>query len=308
MTTTLIEEPAAEPDPIADAIAALTAAARRQRTIGAGTPNEHTEPVDFGEVACHVITSVAANLGGVDALLAGRPGSWEADHVRQIVLSTAGDDDAELLRYRTEPVRIDVDVEGVFDDFGLTDLYEEASEELAAREAAADEALFAAVATPEEKARIEEIRAATANVFTIEDEAERARATALMHEAQAIVEAITERAEAADDPLAAALASAEAAVAAADELWEQDHAAYREAYTAAVRQALTDRGLPIEVEVIEPGEGLPVWDAFTDELHEHARKTAPLPMTGEAPDWTDGRPADALRRAGLTYQARAAAA
>lgn len=53
MTTTLIETPA--PDPIADAIAALTAAARRERTIGAGTPNEHIEPVDFGEIACHEI-------------------------------------------------------------------------------------------------------------------------------------------------------------------------------------------------------------------------------------------------------------
>ena len=49
------------------------------------------------------------------------------------------------------------------------------------------------------------------------------------------------------------------------------------------------------------------WDPLVDELHEHARKTAPLPMTGEALDWTDGRSADALRRAGLTYQTRAAA-
>lgn len=28
-------------------------------------------------------------------------------------------------------------------------------------------------------------------------------------------------------------------------------------------------------------------------------------MTGEAPDWTEGTPADALRRAGLTYADRA---
>lgn len=306
MTTTLIDEPAADPNPIADAIATLTAAARRSRTIGAGTPNEHTEPVDFGEIACHVITAVAANLGGVEALLAGRPGSWEADHVRQIVLSTAGDVDDDLLRYRTEPVRVEVDVEGVFDDFGLTDLYERDVDELATREADADEALFEAVATPDERARIEEIRAATASWPAIEDEDGPARAAALMQEAQAIVEAITERAEAADDPLAAALASAEAATAAAGDLWEQDQAAYREAYAAAIRQALTDRGLTIEVEVIEPSGELPAWDALTDELHEHARRTAPLPMTGEAPDWTEGLPADALRRAGLTYQARAA--
>ena len=133
MTTTLIETPVPEPDPIADAIAALTAAARRERTIGAGTPNEHTEPVDFGEIACHVITAVAANVGGVEVLLSGRPGSWEADYVRQIVQSTAGDDDTELMRYRTEPVRIEVDVEDVFYDFGLTDLYERDVDELASR-------------------------------------------------------------------------------------------------------------------------------------------------------------------------------
>ena len=118
MTTTLIETPA--PDPIADAIAALTAAARRERTIGAGTPNEHIEPVDFGEIACHVITAVAANVGGVEVLLSGRPGSWDADYVRQIVQSTAGDDDTELLRYRTEPVRIEFDAEETPPIHGLT--------------------------------------------------------------------------------------------------------------------------------------------------------------------------------------------
>ena len=74
-----------EPDPVADAIAALTAAARQTRVRGAGTDQATVEPVDFGEIACHVITTVAANLGGVEALLAGRLGSWEADYVRQIV-------------------------------------------------------------------------------------------------------------------------------------------------------------------------------------------------------------------------------
>lgn len=52
----------------------------------------------------------------------------------------------------------------------------------------------------------------------------------------------------------------------------------------------------------------PSWasgDPLVDELHEHARKTAPLPMTGAAPDWTDGKPAGAVHRAGLTYIMRA---
>ena len=113
-------QPDTRPDYIAQAIAALTAAARTTRTIGAGTDNEHTEPADFGEIACHVITSVAANLGGVDTLLAGRPGSWEADYVRQIVHSTTPEE--ELLTWRTEPVRMHLDIEGVFYDFGLEQL------------------------------------------------------------------------------------------------------------------------------------------------------------------------------------------
>lgn len=179
-----------EPDPIGDAIAALTAVARRERIIGAGTPSEHTEPVDFGEVACHVITAVAANVGGVEVLLAGRPGSWEADYVRQIVLSTAGDDVTELLRWRTEPVRIE----------------------------AADEALFEAHATAEERSRMDEIRAVTEGVIGTADQELFERSIALMEEAHAIREAITQRAVAAGDPLAATLAAAETAAETAGEL------------------------------------------------------------------------------------------
>lgn len=99
-----------EPDPIGDAIAALTDAARGTRTIGAGTPNEHSEPVDFAEMACHVLTAVAANVGGVERLLSGRPGSWEADCVRRVVQSTVGDSAEDLLRWRTQPVAVVSDV------------------------------------------------------------------------------------------------------------------------------------------------------------------------------------------------------
>ncbi len=77
-------------DLVADAIAALTTAARQRRTVGAGTPGEHTERVDFGEIVCRVVTAVAANLGGTEALLAGRPGSWEADYVRRSCAAQSG--------------------------------------------------------------------------------------------------------------------------------------------------------------------------------------------------------------------------
>lgn len=306
MSTTLIEIPAPEPDPIAEAIAALTAAARLERTIGAGTPNEHIEPVDFGEIACHVITAVAANVGGVEVLLSGRPGSWEADYVRQIVQSTAGDDDTDLMRFRTEPVRVEINVEDLFYDFGLEDLYERDVDELARRSAAADEAVFEAYATPEERAQIEEIRVAALNLNDDDGALPIEREVTLMKEAYAIIEPITQRAVAANDPLAAALMAVENARETIDELWEQDQAAYREAYEGTIRQALTDRGLTVEVAFVEPrGAELDDRDPLIDELHEQARKTAPLPMTGAAPDWTEGTPADALRRAGLTYILRA---
>ena len=245
MTTTLQAVEPAEPNPVADAIAALTAAARQTRVRGAGTEQATVEPVDFGEIATYVLTAVAAHLGGVEELLAGRPGSWEADYVRQIVHSTAGDDDAELLRYRTEPVRLPFDAEDVFYDFGLGDLYDDE------RDAAA-EATFTEGMTEERAAAAQQL---------VED-----------------VEA----------------------------LFARDLAAYAEAYLTAARQYLTEQGITCGVELVTTPVGeIPTWDALSDQVHEYARANAPLPMTGEAPDYSDGTPADALRRAGLTYTGRA---
>lgn len=313
MTATLVEEPTPEPDPMAEAITALTTLARGRRTVGAGTPNEHTESADFAEVACLVLTAVAANVGGVDELLAGRSGSWEADLVRQVVQGTAGSDPVDLMRHRTEPLHLTLDVESdVFADFGIEALYSADVAELDAREAAADEALFAAFSTPEERARIAQIRATIPNLSQELTPEESTRADALMGEAQAIVAGVTARAEAEDDPLAAAADAAADSAVAVRELYQRDQDAYREAFTAAVRQALTDRGLTIAVDVIEPARADD--DSWTPdeelarELHEQARTVAVLPMTGQAPDFTQGTPGEALRAAGLTYIARVHAA
>lgn len=309
-----------EPDPIASAIAALTTAARRRRTIGASTLDEHTEPVDFGEIACHVITSVAANIGGVGELLSGRPGSWEAEYVRQIVRSTTGDDERELMRHRTEPLRLVVDVEAELSDLGIFELYEEASEELARRVEDARDGLIRKVATPAEQARLADIEAViTEWGLAIQGEARRARAVHLRDEWESIVQSVRGRAEQAGDPLYAALAAAEAADRQLEVLWEQDQAAYREAYAAAVRQRLNEKEISAKVEVVDilaayldaardqSQRQIYFESALVDELNTHARKAAALPMTGQAPDWSDGMPADALRRAGLTYLERATA-
>lgn len=304
-------ETTAGSDPFADAVAALTAAARKTRTVGAGTANEHKEPADFAELACQVITSVAANVGGVETLLSGRPGSWEADYIRRIVQSTAGEDEAELLRYRTEPVRLALDVEGTFDDFGLYELYTEAADELERREDAAHTALMDAVATAEEKARLEQIQdQSSGRLFLEEDPAEQERESVLVHEAQGIIEDVIRRARTSDDGLVAALDRAAAQQQALEQLWEQDQTAYAAACRDTVQRTLSERGATVSLELLIDAPGAawaadsPQWDLLAEDLHQIAREKTPLPMTGQAPDWTEGSPADALRRSGLSYVAR----
>ncbi|MGH2857539.1 MAG: hypothetical protein ACRDMJ_08635 [Solirubrobacteraceae bacterium] len=55
---------------------------------------------DFGGWLADVLATVAAGLGSTDALTAGRPGSWEADLVRQLVKGTVGWDDDCLADYK----------------------------------------------------------------------------------------------------------------------------------------------------------------------------------------------------------------
>jgi len=85
--------------------AAVTALTQGARLTGPGQ-----RPVDFADFLASALAAVAANLGGVDRLLAGRPGSWEADLVDQLVHGTVGHDDAGLTEYRTEPIVIHLNV------------------------------------------------------------------------------------------------------------------------------------------------------------------------------------------------------
>lgn len=109
-----------EPNHRTTAITALTAAAL-QTYRG---PDGQDHRYDFGEIVCHVITTVAANLGGLDALLAGRPGSWEADSIRTIVESTVPED--ELLTWRTEPVQLYLNPVDALYDAGIGGRYQAA--------------------------------------------------------------------------------------------------------------------------------------------------------------------------------------
>jgi hypothetical protein len=58
-----------------------------------------TEEHDFGRWLADVLCRAAARLGGSGALIAGRPGSWEASLVYQLVAGTVGPDDENLTVY-----------------------------------------------------------------------------------------------------------------------------------------------------------------------------------------------------------------
>jgi len=67
--------------------------------IEAAARTEH----DFGGWLSLVLAYAAARLGSVDALTAGRPGSWEAPHVEELARSLVFDDDG--LRWYAEDDR-----------------------------------------------------------------------------------------------------------------------------------------------------------------------------------------------------------
>lgn len=246
MTTIPARSTATDPDLARQAIDTLTAIARQTRVRGEGTPHAATEPVDFADLAAFILTSVAANLGSVETLLAGRSGSWEADLVRQLVCGTAGYDDGDLLGWRTEPVRLTFVAEDTFDDLGITELVDDEVEQ--AYERSEDESL-----TAEQRQAADEL-----------GEAMRA-------------------------------------------LFEQDVAAYAAAYRASAEQYLTERGATCGVDLVPDVPNPYRWDELAEQVQEHARAHTPLPMTGTVPDWSRGATVDALRRAGLTYSARAGA-
>jgi hypothetical protein len=118
---------------LADAVRVLTEAARRTITWTDRDDREHIDQADFAEFVTHAVAGTAANLGSVDAVLAGRPGSWEAHYVRQMLHSTVGYDEAYLLEHRTEPVTVRVHVDDILTDLGFRDLYEHAHAELERR-------------------------------------------------------------------------------------------------------------------------------------------------------------------------------
>lgn len=112
------------------------AAARRERfdQVVAVLTEAARAGVDMADFLARAAAAAAANLGGIEQLLAGRPGSWEADLVRQLVAGTVGWDSEYLWEHRTEPIMVRVHVEDILTDLGIAGLYEQAHDELDGRE------------------------------------------------------------------------------------------------------------------------------------------------------------------------------
>ncbi|MCA0252614.1 MAG: hypothetical protein LCH76_10070 [Actinobacteria bacterium] len=136
-------------DLLTDAVDALTAAARwRRPTLRKNAQDkwepdpDHTEPGDWAEFVTLSLAGTAANVGGIEAALAGRPGSWEAEGVRQLLHSTVGVDEEQLWQHRTEPLEMTIYVDELLVDvdYDLVRAYEEAYEEVRRRYEAAEQA------------------------------------------------------------------------------------------------------------------------------------------------------------------------
>lgn len=117
MTDALATEPAGQARDgaalLRDAIGVLTKAGRHGQELPDLTPGgdqqpqrPRTQPTDWAEFVTLAVAGAAANLGGVEEALRGRPGSWEAETVRRMLESTVGDDPNALLHHRTEPLQL----------------------------------------------------------------------------------------------------------------------------------------------------------------------------------------------------------
>ncbi|WP_101953514.1 helix-turn-helix domain-containing protein [Mycobacterium intracellulare] len=137
------DEPRPYNEVLADAISVLTEATRltnqlsRRTDAGRWEPDPDPRaavPIDWAEFVTLALAGAAANVGSIEEALAGRPGSWEAERVRQTLESTVRDD-KDLLRQRTEPVVIDLWVESILSYLGDSsdDEYNAATMEVDAR-------------------------------------------------------------------------------------------------------------------------------------------------------------------------------
>lgn len=289
---------------LADAIRVLTEAARLRRPVlrqaddGSWGPDPlQTEPADWAEFVTLAVAGAAANVGSVDRALEGRPGSWEADAVRGLLVSTVGENPSELLRHRTEPIRVVLRPAELLWDLGYAEVYDESRRILQAQQ---DAHLW--------RYRLGEDRTWTpldpdapawADAFDVPASEVEFDDTLLR---PGSVTTVPRSAE--DEAAWEALADREAAL--EDLQYEGDPRAYGDALQAAVlaEAARMYAGVPVEI-TIDTDERTsrddsPYWGETPDEvLIDAAVGKTPLPWSGIAPtDYAPGSVADTERAAG----------
>ena len=117
-----------------DAINVLTEASRltnqpmRQMSSGQWEPDPDPRAalaIDWAAFVTDALAGAAANAGGIDAILAGRPGSWEAAVVGDALRAAVGHDEWDLWRHRTEPVTVVLHPERLLFDNDASDWFNE---------------------------------------------------------------------------------------------------------------------------------------------------------------------------------------
>jgi hypothetical protein len=121
---------------LADAVRVMTEASRLTWSSDDPDGGTVTRPADWAEFVAQTLAGAAANLGGIEQALAGRPGSWDADYVRNLLASTVGHHEYHLLEHRTEPLVVEVFVDELLVDLGVWKAYDDAQAEIARRHAA----------------------------------------------------------------------------------------------------------------------------------------------------------------------------
>ena len=294
----------AQDEVLADAIRVLTEAARLRRPVlqqsadGGWEPHPlRTEPADWAEFITLAVAGAAANVGSVDRALEGRPGSWEADAVRGLLLSTVGEDPAELLRHRTEPIRVVLRPAEILSDLGYADLYDESRQLLQAEQ---DRHLWRYQLVDDRTwTPLDDGAPDFADAFDADACPEWLDAAAMP---RGTITTVPRSAE--DEAAYDVLADREAAL---DDLqYKDDPRAYGEALVAAVlteaRQRYSGISVEITIDVDERTwrDDSPYWGAVPEEaLIDAAVNATPLPWSGIAPtDYPLGQVADAERAAG----------
>jgi hypothetical protein len=290
---------------LADAVRVLTEAARlRRRTMrraadgGWEADPSRTEPADWAEFITLAVAGAAANIGSIEKALQGRPGSWEADAVRGMLVSTVGENPAELMRHRTEPLRVVLRPEEILSDLGYAELYDESRRALRAQQdrhvwqyQLSEDRTWTPL-TPDAPAYADALTAYAGEWDVTEVPAGYTPGTVMTVPRSAVDEAAYEALE--DQDLALEdLAS------------DGDPRVYGEALTATVlaEAARVYPGIPVEVTVDIDGQ-IPADDSMywapEDGLMDIAVEQTPLPWSGIAPgDYPPGQSiADAERAAG----------